>query len=127
MGCVHQEEGQDFRAEARPRIPADLAALGTGQQGAREGRHPQVSTSGAILRMDVSSLEPEPPGEATRDAHRHFNIKAGRRRYPRRHLWEEPVAGYVRICYRCSLREAAIHSFQELLLSTDYIPVHAQH
>ena len=61
MGYVHQEDGQDFRAEARPRIPADLAALGMGRQGAREGRYPQVSTSGAILCVDVSSLEPEPP------------------------------------------------------------------
>lgn len=61
MGCVHQEEGQHFRAEARPRIPDDLAALGMGRQGARKGRYPQASTSGAILCRDVSGLEPEPP------------------------------------------------------------------
>ena len=61
MAYVHQEEGSHFTAEARPRIPADLAALGMGRQGAREGRYPQVSTSEAILCMDVSSLEPEPP------------------------------------------------------------------
>lgn len=61
MGCVHQEGGQHFRAEARPRIPTDVAARGMGRQGARKGRYPQVSASGAILCRDVSSLEPEPP------------------------------------------------------------------
>ena len=64
MGCVHQEEGQDFRAEARPRIPADVLpwAQGSKELG-RAGtlRSPPVEPSSAWMCPALSRSLPEKP------------------------------------------------------------------
>lgn len=66
-GYVHQEGGQRFRAEARPRLPVG-GEFGspplTWHQWSRGSKAlvragSLVSISGAVLRGDVSSPEPE--------------------------------------------------------------------